>query len=122
MATDEETAQKHQIAIRVDASGATVYMTRDAIGQLVEKLKVMSAADPKDCFEVHLGMHFALFDSNDVYTMPRVSHGDGLARILSDILAEGAPPEADASPSPFEVTLMHVPQAAVDEETARADS
>lgn len=109
---------KSQIAIRVDAAGATAYMTRDAILKLIDKLALVAAADPSECFEVHLGMEFSLYDDNDNLVLPTVVYGDGLKPAKFDAPAD-AP---DASPLPFEVTLMHVGQDTVEELSREANS
>jgi hypothetical protein len=109
-----------RISIRVDASGATVYMTREAIETLVDKLKVIASADPRECFEVHLGMEFSGLDSKDNLVLPTVTYGDGLASVFASILSRDMP--EDASLWPFEVTVMHVEQEGVDEASRWADS
>ena len=53
-------------------------MTRAAIRDLAAKLYEISEADPRDCREVHIGMHFSNFDKNENHQQPRVWLGDGL--------------------------------------------
>ena len=111
--------------IRLDANSATVYMTREAIGVLVEELTRMASADPQECFEVHLGSLFSTWEG-DTLRAPRVAFSDGLGALLgreealkSQIAAGEVEPHAQLTP--FEVTLMHVSEAAVLEETERPD-
>ncbi|MEP6565321.1 MAG: hypothetical protein ABJB10_09285 [Mesorhizobium sp.] len=103
------------VSLLLDASSVTVYMTRTALEDLAAELIRISKADPKECYEVHVGMHFSRFDSNDNHMQPAVKFGDGLGKIISKMgndrlnesIASGAI-DADYSLSPFEVTIMHV--------------
>lgn len=114
-----------QVAIRIDTNSATVYMTREAIGLLVEELTRIASADPKECFEVHLGSFFSTWEG-DMLRSPRVAFSDGLRELLGREEAlrrqmAAGEVEPDAQLTPFELTLMHVSEAAVVEETERPD-
>lgn len=116
------------VAVRLDADSVTVYMTRAAIERLAHKLMAMARSDPRECHEVHIGLDFSEFDADDQRHAPHVSFGDGLGPILDGIRQAGLQAdiaagevEPDVSLAPFEVTLMHVSQEAVDEESQRPD-
>lgn len=117
------------IAIHVSASGATAYMNRAALKKLVERLTVISDADPRECYEIHLCMFFSYFNVSEELVWPNVRYSDGLADVFSKITDEslrtlindGELP-ADAEVSPFELTIMHVWDEAIQEEMDRENS
>jgi hypothetical protein len=118
-----------EIAIRVNASGATIYMTRRAMKLLVADLNRVLEADPAECFETHIGMLFSSFDADENYRTPHLSFDDGLGQITSDIRwaqlrheIEAGEMDADVTPAPFEITFMHVSRDAVAEEAAHSDA
>lgn len=104
------------MAKKITISGATVYMTKAAIAELVTELHRVAAAEPEECYEVHLGMFFSRFDKDDLLHEPPVLFSDGLgpvvqamreAELRKDIVSGEV--EEDATITPFEITLMHVP-------------
>jgi len=117
-----------EIAIRVSASGVTVYMTRLAMKQLVADLNRVLEADPAEFFETHVGMLFSSFDADENYRTPHLSFEDGMGQITSDIrwtelrqeIAAGEM-DADVTLAPFEITFMHVSREVVAEVAAHSD-
>lgn len=117
-----------EIAIRVNASGVTLYMTRLAMKQLVADLSRVLEADPAEFFETHVGMLFSSFDAEGTHRTPHVSFEDGLGRITSAIRwaelskeIEAGEMDADVTPAPFEITFMHVSREVVAEAAAHSD-
>jgi hypothetical protein len=121
-------ATTDEVAIRVNASGVTVYMTRLAIKQLVADLNRVLEADPAEFFETHLGMLFSSFAADGTYRTPHLSFEVDLGQITSDIRwaalkreIEAGELDADVTPAPFEITFMHVSREAVAEAAAHSD-
>jgi hypothetical protein len=103
------------LTTHVSPFGATIYMNKPALHKLIAELQMISEADPKECFEVHVGSLFSYFLDDDTLETPPVIYHDGLQELLNEkansALAEeivaGSVPE-NTSVSPFEVTIMHV--------------
>ncbi|RWD69754.1 hypothetical protein [Mesorhizobium sp.] len=115
-------------AFYIDCTGLTVYMTRDALQKLASELSRISEAPPQECFEIHVRSAFSQFDENDNYSSPVLRSGDGLAAmiegmhaaIVQDAIQRGEEP-ADALPSPFELTFMHVGPEGIEKVATQAD-
>ena len=117
-----------EIAIRVNASGVTVYMTRLAMKQLVADLNRILEADPAELYETHVGMLFSSFDADQNHRTPHVSFEDGLGQVISGIgwaklrqELEAGEMVADAVPAPFEITFMHASREVVADAAAHSD-
>lgn len=117
------------MALHIDCTGLTVYMTREALQKLPAELSRISDAPPQECFEIHLRSAFSQFDENENYAGPAFKSSDGLAALLEgmhaaavkDAIQRGeAPP--DALPSPFELTFMHVGAEAVKQVATQPDN
>ncbi|PWJ92571.1 hypothetical protein C8D77_102344 [Mesorhizobium loti] len=117
------------MALYIDCTGLTVYMTRDALRKLATELTRISEAPPQDCFEIHVRSAFSHFDEYDNYASPSFKSSGGLAAmiegmhaaVVNDAIQRGeAPP--DALPSPFELTFMHVGAEAVKEVATQLDN
>lgn len=117
-----------EIAIRVNADGVTVYMTRLALKQLVADLNRVLDAAPNELYETHVGMLFSSFDADDNHRTPHVSFEDGLGQIISRISRAKLRREVDAGEidagavtAPFEITFMHVSREVVSDAAAHSD-
>ena len=117
------------MALHIDCTGLTVYMTREALQKLAAELSRISEAPPQECFEIHVRSAFSQFDENDDYASPTLKSSDGLAAVIEgmhaaavkDAIQQGkAPP--DALPSPFELTFMHVGAEAVKQVAMQPDN
>ncbi|MDX8503403.1 hypothetical protein RFM99_34165 [Mesorhizobium sp. VK4C] len=116
------------MALYIDCTGLTVYMTRDALRKLAAELSRISEAPPQECFEIHVRSAFSEFDENDNYSSPALKSGNGLAAmiegmhaaVVQDAIQRGEEP-ADALPSPFELTFMHVSPEVVEKVATQPD-
>ena len=117
------------MALHIDCTSLTVYMTREALQKLAAELSRISDAPPQECFEIHLRSAFSQFDENENHASPAFKSSDGLAALLEgmhaaavrDAIQRGeAPP--DALPSPFELTFMHVGAEAVKQVAMQPDN
>lgn len=106
---------KGLVSTHVSAYGATVYMNRKALRELITQLEKISEADPSECWHVHLGWHFSYFTSNETYVTPPIKYFDGLSKVFGNIkedhLKQATANDGmlqDAVPTPFEVTFMHI--------------
>jgi hypothetical protein len=116
------------MAMYIDCTGLTVYMTRDALRRLAAELSRISEAPPQEFFEIHVRSAFSHFDENDNYSSPALKSGDGLAAmiegmhaaIVNDAIRRGEE-SADALPSPFELTFMHVSPEVVEKVATQPD-
>jgi len=112
----------------IDCTGLTVYMTRDALQKLAAELSRISEAPPQECYEVHVRSAFSEFDENDNYSSPALKSGNGLAAliegmhaaVIKDAIQRGEK-SADALPSPFELTFMHVSPEVVEKVAMQPD-
>jgi hypothetical protein len=59
------------MALHIDCTGLTVYMTREALQKLAAELSRISDAPPQECFEIHLRSAFSQFDENENYAGQR---------------------------------------------------
>lgn len=121
-------APTDELAIRVGVDGVTVYMTREAMQRLVSDLNRVLEADPSEFYETHVGMLFSSFAADGTYRTPHVSFEDGLGAIISEkreahlrASIEAGEADADMTPAPFEVTLMHVSREVVEKAAALPD-
>jgi hypothetical protein len=119
----------HRLATHVSTAGATLYMNRSAIKKLICELERISDADPKECYEVHFGMFFSYFNTDEELIEPSVKFSDGLSDVFKTIVSESLNAkikerliDADATPPQFEVTIMHVSDKAVEEEAKRENN
>jgi hypothetical protein len=111
------------LTTNVSAYGATVYMNKKALKELMVALERISEAPPMECFEVHLNQEFSYFDSGDELISPHVKYESGLEEVFQTIFEQNMSEEEakgenvyGASKPPFQVTLMHVSDKALLEE------
>lgn len=121
----EGVPRSRTVAMLFDGRGATAYMTRAAIRDLAARLYEISDADPKDCFEVHFGLHFSNFDENEDHHSPSVRLDDELWETVDHLaredhqraVAAGDPDAILWHPGSLEMTIMHVSPEAVRKES-----
>ncbi|TPI22010.1 hypothetical protein [Mesorhizobium sp. B4-1-1] len=116
------------MALYIDCTGLTVYMTRDALQKLAAELSRISEAPPQEFFEIHVRSAFSHFDENDNHSSPAFKSRNGLAAlieamhaaVIKDAIQRGEE-SADALPSPFELTFMHVSPEVVEKVATQPD-
>ena len=99
----------------LDHTGLTVYMTREALRGLAERLLAISDAPAEECFEIHVRSAFSEFDAEENHVRPPLRSSGGLKALLEDMheealraaIEQGEEPPY-VQPSPFELTFMHV--------------
>ena len=105
----------------VDAGEVKLYANRQALLRLARKLDAMAAAVPEDCFEIHVSSEF--YQANDRFDRtiePRMN-----AFMLSMRQAElerlklAGELDLDAALAPFELTIVHISDEAIEEERRR---
>ncbi len=111
------------LTTNVSAYGATVYLNKKALKELIVALERISEAPPEECFEVHMNQEFSYFDSDDDLVSPPVKYESGLEEVFQAKFEQDMAGEEDkgesvegASKPPFQVTLMHVSDKALLEE------
>ena len=101
-----------KLALRVDDNGLTVYANNAGLVSLAERLLRIAQANPDECYECHVRMAFE-------DTFGDGTRGDVSLSVDKEIagyftrLSPDAP--ADARPVGFELTFMHVNEAALAE-------
>ncbi len=117
------------MTMHLDYAELKVYMTRDALRSLAERLLAISEASPEDCYEVHVRSAFSDFDTEENYVCPPLKSSGGVKELLDSLHREALrqaiesgeePPYAH--PSPFELTFMHVSPEAVREAATWPDA
>lgn len=117
-----------EIATRIDQDGATVYLTREAVVELVEQLKRLADAEPEACCELHLGMHFSRWTGGQ-HKRPAVVFADEVPsrfeasrqlRFRQDVSRGDI--DHDTMLEPFEITLMHVSREVVSTISSEGDN
>jgi hypothetical protein len=109
------------LSTHVSSYGATVYLNRDALKLLIDELQRISDAEPKECYEIHVSRYFSYFDERELFVVPPVKYAAGLEEIFEAIFDKDVESERDlrtpaerVARTPFEVTIMHVSDEALE--------
>ncbi|PSJ51729.1 hypothetical protein [Pseudaminobacter soli (ex Li et al. 2025)] len=106
----------------LDYTELKLYMTRDALRELAERLVAISEAPAEECYEIHVRAAFSEFDMKENYVRPPLKSSGGVKALfekmheeaLREAIERGEEPPY-VQPSPFELTFMHVTGEAVRE-------
>ena len=114
-----------KLATHVSSYGATVYMNKKALENLISELEKILKAKPEECYEVHISRFFSYFDSDENYREPPIKYAVGLEDFFEKIFEEDVLRETelgnsmqDVSRTPFEVTIMHVSDKTLQQDAA----